>query len=262
MTSSCSLDNRTVLNPRGKESAKSFSNVVKKYGGVPLEVPLLAFKATELSSEEKMFIGNIHTYDWIIFTSNIAVESFLSFYADDLSKLPKVAAIGRKTAQVLEEKGIKVDFIPKEFVAEGFVKDFLPIISKGTRIFIPKGKLARDYIAQKLKQMGAEVDEMIIYDTYFPQESKTHLAQLLAEHRLDIIPLTSPSAADHFMEIVENYKLHDDIQTCIFACIGPVAQKRAESLGLTVHVVPEVYTVEDMIKKIAEYITQGPDQSR
>ena len=39
------------------------------------------------------------------------------------------------------------------------------------------------------------------------------------------------------MEVVEEYNLYNDIQTCIFACIGPVAKKRAESYGLTVHVV-------------------------
>ena len=39
----------------------------------------------------------------------------------------------------------------------------------------------------------------------------------------------------------------------MFACIGPVAQKRAEKCGLTVHVVPKHYTVEEMIKNIAEY---------
>lgn len=255
MTSSCSLQNKTVLNPRGRSSIKDFSNTVRKYGGVPVEISLLAFKPAELSAEQKAVIENIHTYDWIIFTSNIAVGNFLSLYSGELSNLPRVAAIGKKTAQIVEEQGIKVEFIPGEFVAEGFVKEFMPVIEKGTKIFIPKGNLARDYIAERLKQMGAIVDEIIIYDTYFPQESESHLAQMLAEHQLDIIPFTSPSTADHFMEIVKNYNLYDDIQSCIFACIGPVAKKRAETFGLTVHVVPDVYTVEEMIKKIAEYIT-------
>lgn len=255
MTSSCSLHNRTVLNPRGKASARGFSKVVKKYGGVPVEVPLLAFKAAELSKEEKTVIENIHTYDWIIFTSNVTVDTFLSFYAGETTQLPHVAAIGRKTAQALEKEGIKVDFIPAEFVAEGFVMEFAPRIEKGTKVFIPKGNLARDYIAEELKKIGAIVDEMVIYDTYFPRESKDHLARLLSDHKLDIIPFTSPSTADHFMEVVESHSLEDKIQSCIIACIGPVAKKRAESLGLTVHVVPDVYTVEEMIKHIAEFIS-------
>ncbi|MBB6445845.1 uroporphyrinogen-III synthase [Bacillus benzoevorans] len=231
--------------------------VVKKYGGVPIELPLLAFKPAELSKEEKALIGNIHIYDWIIFTSNVTVETFLSFYEGERTQLPHVAAIGQKTARVLEKEGIKVDFIPAEFVAEGFVKEFAPKIKQGTKIFIPKGNLARDYIAEQLRKQGASVDEMIIYDTYFPQENEDDLVQLLSEHNLDIIPFTSPSTADHFMEIVASHGLQDRIQSCIFACIGPVAQKRAESLGLTVHVVPDVYTVDEMIKSIAEYISQG-----
>nr|WP_295971470.1 uroporphyrinogen-III synthase [uncultured Bacillus sp.] len=255
MTSSCSLQHKTVLNPRGKSSAKGFSDTVKKYGGEPVEIPLLAFRAAELSSDQKAIIANVHTYDWIFFTSNVTVETFLSFYTDELSKLPNVAVIGRKTARILEEKGITVDFIPAEFVAEAFVKEFAPKVEQGMKIFIPKGNLARDYMAEQLRMLGARVDEMIVYDTYCPPESKDILVHMLIKHKLDIVSFTSPSTADHFMDIVICHGLQDEIKNCIFACIGPVAKKRAESLGIPVHVMPAVYTVEEMIKSIAQYMT-------
>ena len=101
--------------------------------------------------------------------------------------------------------------------------------------------------------MGQSVEEITIYETVFPAESKAILEQMLIENKLDIICFTSPSTVDHFMEVVEN-GFSDKLHTCVIACIGPVAQKRAEKWGLTVHVVPKQYTVEEMIKSIAEYL--------
>ncbi len=74
-----SLKNKTVLNPRGKRSALLFSNIVEKYGGIPIEIPLIDFKPLELTSEFKEVMMKIQTYDWIIFTSNVTVETFFYF---------------------------------------------------------------------------------------------------------------------------------------------------------------------------------------
>ena len=79
MTVPLSLQNKTVLNPRGKKSAKSFSKVVEKYGGLPIEIPLIAFKPIELTSELNEIRMKIQTYDWIIFTSNVTVETFFTY---------------------------------------------------------------------------------------------------------------------------------------------------------------------------------------
>jgi uroporphyrinogen-III synthase len=254
MTPFMSLQNKAVLNPRGKSSAKSFSEVVKKYGGTPVEIPLIAFKPTELNSELEQVIKGIQMYDWIIFTSKVAVDTFLSYWSENVPVLSKIAAIGEKTAQVLGEKGFKVDFIPNEYVAESFVEGFSPRIKSGTKVLIPKGNLARDYISTELIKHGAKVDEITVYETVFPVESKAILAQKLSGSKLDIICFTSPSTVDHFMEVVEKEGLLNNLHTCIIVCIGPVAKRRAEKWGLIVQVVPTVYTVEAMIKSVVDYI--------
>ncbi|MCQ6273501.1 uroporphyrinogen-III synthase [Bacillus sp. V3B] len=254
MTSSLSLKNKRVLVPREKSSAKAFAQMVRKYEGTPVEIPLLAFKPTADCSELQFVLKNIREYDWIIFTSKVTVETFLSDWSGPRAVFPKLAAIGEKTAQVVEEKGWKVDFFPTEYVAEAFVTEFSTMIGPGTKVLIPKGNLARNYISSRLICLGAVVDELIVYDTYLPPESKAALAGMLLNGDLDIIPFTSPSTVDHFMEVVEQYHLFNRITSCMFACIGPVAKKRAESWGLTVHAVPAVYTVEHMLREIAYYI--------
>ncbi|MCM3572082.1 uroporphyrinogen-III synthase [Mesobacillus subterraneus] len=252
-----SLQNKTVMIPRGKAHAKSFSELVARNGGIPVEIPLIAFQPVAASEKLLKTLANLHTYDWIIFTSNVTVETFYSFLKKGQALLPKIAVIGEKTKEVLEDMGETVDFVPDEYVAEGFVDEFLPHVNHGERILIPKGNLARDYISAALKEKGAIADEIIIYETFMPDESRGKLVKMLSEESLDILTFTSPSTIDHFMKIVEENQLRDKLEHCIVACIGPVSKRKAEQRGLKVHAMPEKYTVEDMLKSVANFINIG-----
>lgn len=256
MSQTLPLLGKRILVPRGKKEAKGFSALVEKYGGVPLEIPLLAFRPIALSKEITELMNQIHTYDWIIFTSNVTVETFLSLFQNQTIKLPNIAVIGKRTAEVLNKSGYAIQFIPKEYVAEGFVRDFIPLVYKSMKVLLPKGNLARDYIGDSLSRAGANVDEIVVYETYLPEESKLQLQAAITERKLDILTFTSPSTVDHFMEVVEAYGLHKNIEDFLISCIGPVTKEKIESVGLRVDVMPSTYTVEDMLKHLVQYIQQ------
>lgn len=252
------LQNKQVLIPRGKHHARTFSDMVLELGGIPVEIPLIAFRPVAASEELLAIFNNIHTYDWIIFTSNVTVETFYSFI-DSPVRLPKIAVIGEKTRHVLEAFGAEADFTPKHYVAEHFVEEFASQIEEGMKVLIPKGNLAREYIAASLKEQGAIVDEVIIYETYLPDDSREKMVQMLKQGSLDILTFTSPSTIDHFMDIVVQNRLHKQLENCIVACIGPVSKRKAEEWGMTVHASPEKYTVEEMLKSIIEYLKINPN---
>lgn len=249
------LKGMKVLIPRGKRQAKSFSELVKGYGGVPVEIPLIAFRPVETSNALIDVSSRLHSFDWLIFTSNVAVETFLSFVDISNQKaLPKIAVIGERTESFVNSKGLHAEFIPKEYVAEGFVQEFLPFVEQGMKILIPKGNLARDYICSALSEKGAIVEEVIVYETFFPDESRKLLKEKLAAGELDILTFTSPSTIDHLMSVVKENNLHSSIEHCIIGCIGPISKEKARRYGLTVHAAPQVYTVHNMLKSIIAYI--------
>lgn len=249
-----SLHGKTVLVPRGKRNAKAFSEIVKEFDGIPIEVPLIGFRSVENKEGLLPIINNVHTYDWLIFTSKVTVDTFFSI-VDKKLELPRIAVIGEKTADAIRDRGMSVDFQPMEYVSESFVKEFFPFVEKGQKMLLPKGNLARDYIASFFREKGLIVDEIVIYETIFPVESKEKLVQLLKQRKLQILPFTSPSTVANFMSVVEEYGLHEEIQDCIVACIGPVAKKKCEEYGLRVQVVPETYTSYDMIMGVAAYLS-------
>jgi uroporphyrinogen-III synthase len=257
MPKSLPLLDKKVLVPRGKGQAASFSRLVKKYGGIPVEIPLIAFRPIQKNERLTQCLDKLGTYDWIIFTSNVTVETFFSFVGEVGNDFPKIAVIGKKTAQVLKERGFEVDFVPSAYVAEVFVDEFLPYVGSGSRVLIPKGNLAREYIADSLMEAGALVDEVVIYETYMPEESRAKLAGLLAGGELDVLTFTSPSTVDHLMEVVASSGLESRLRDCIIGCIGPVTEKRLREYGLQVHAAPEEYTVEGMLKSTIAYLERS-----
>ena len=257
MTNSLPLLEKKVLVPRGEKQAKSFSQLVSTYGGIPVEIPLIAFRPTRDHQKLQSILQNLHTYDWIIFTSNVTVETFFSFIKiEELKRFPEVAVIGKKTAETLLQRGVAPDFVPTAYVAESFVEEFLPHVQAGTRVLIPKGNLAREYIASALLEHGAIVDEMVIYETFLPDESRIKLVNMLKQRQLDILLFTSPSTVDHFMDIVRDHKLEQDLKECIIGCIGPVTEKKLMEYGLPVHASPSEYTVKAMINSTIAYLEQ------
>ena len=255
MIQSLGLKNKKVLVPRGKKEAKSFSRLLESFGGIPIEIPLIAFRPVELNDKLRQLLETLHTYDWIIFTSKVTVETLTSLIGTEkLLSFPKIAVIGKKTEDVLRAKGIRAEFYPSKFVAETFVEEFLPCIQTGMKVFIPKGNLARDYISDSLKKAGAIVDEVIVYETYMPEESRDRLADMIAKDQLDILMFTSPSTVDHLMSVVEEFHLEKHLETCLIGCIGPVTEHKLKSYGLTVHASPKVYTVEEMINSMNSYL--------
>jgi uroporphyrinogen-III synthase len=248
------LLDKTVLVPRGKDQAKSFSQLVERYGGIPVEIPLIAFRPIEKNQRLQECLETLDTYDWIIFTSNVTVETFFSFCHRDVAELPKIAVIGKKTAEVLVKMGIHPAFVPSAYVAEVFVEKFLPLVDGHTKVLLPKGNLAREYIASSLTEAGAQVDEVVIYETYMPDESRLKLAQMLSKNELDILTFTSPSTVDHLMEVVKEYGLEEQLKKCIIGCIGPVSEQKLLEYGLTVHASPDEYTVKDMIMSTIAYL--------
>jgi uroporphyrinogen-III synthase len=245
---------KRILIPRGKNEAKSFRALVENYGGIPVEIPLLAFRPVCNPGLVEHLEDNIHTYDWIIFTSNVTVETFFSFFQNQNGLFPKIAVIGKRTGLVVNKRGYNVEFVPQEYVAEGFVRDFLPYVTKGMKVLIPKGSLARDYIAESLTDAGAIVDELIVYETYLPEDSRTALKLALAENSLDVLTFTSPSTVDHFMQVVKEHQFQVLLPELLVCCIGPITKEKLEAEGLKVDVMPHIYTVEAMLKDLITYL--------
>ncbi len=107
----------------------------------------------------------------------------------------RVAAIGPGTARVLEEHGITPDIVPERFVAEGLVQA-LEEVPVG-RALIARAAEARDVLPGALRDRGAEVDVLALYETVAEPLSDSELD---AVGRADYVTFTSSSTVRFFLE--------------------------------------------------------------
>lgn len=255
MTSGEPLSGKHVLVTRPRGQAAAFINKIEAAGGAVHFAPLLAFRSFSDEREAER-LRQLPTYDWIILTSKNGVDFFfqrLERRGINRAEIKaRFAAIGTKTAVVLKSYGFEVAYIPEKFSADHFAKE----ISKGSfeakKVLIPKGNLARTAIADALRKKGMTADEWIVYETYFPEEEKEQLIDLLQSKKTDVITFTSPSSVRHFMEAAEKAGIHT-FDHSIVACIGPVTKQEADRFGLQTQICPDVYTSESLAEAIARY---------
>jgi uroporphyrinogen-III synthase len=213
-------------------------------------------------------LKQLSEYDWLILTSVNGVDALW----ERLRKLRlrvkpmrdmKIAAIGPATRQAIQQHGVKVNVVPREYVAESVVTSLRREV-KGKRVLLARAKVARDVIPRELRKLGAQVDVVEAYETVVPQSSRQRLRAALAsqQRRPDWITFTSSSTARNFVALLgesrgrvgrvhTNSSLKRHLKGVRLASIGPVTSSTLRELGLPVDVEAVEYTIPGLIKAIS-----------
>ena len=68
-----------------------------------------------------------------------------------------MAAIGPATAERIEQAGLQLDVVPEEYRAEALIEALRTDSLAGERVLIPRAKVAREILPERLREAGAEV---------------------------------------------------------------------------------------------------------
>lgn len=234
----------------GTPKSMEVFDVIRRYGGTPISCPLIR-TAEVIEPTDALRAHACPSYDWLIFTSQSAVEAFgqkLKRHAMNPEQIPgKIAAVGTRTAAALEKLGFQVDFIPTIFSADTFVHEFQPSDNEKGRLLFLKGNLASGTIKGELPY---EVDEWTVYETVPAYESIDELISYLQTEQAVTVLFASPSAVDVYdKEIVPTYGW--DVSA--IGAIGHVTEKALYDAGAHVDVVPERYTLMDLVQSLVQW---------
>jgi uroporphyrinogen III methyltransferase/synthase len=151
-----------------------------------------------------------------------------------------VAAIGPGTARALEEHGIAADVVPERFVAEALVEALAAVEVEGRRALVARAAEARDVLPEALRERGAEVDVVALYETV--RETPAPEAVEAAQDA-DYVTFTSSSTVRNLTEALGD-RFPGGARV---VSIGPITSEAARAAGLEVAVEAERHDVDGLL---------------
>ncbi len=180
----------------------------------------------------------------ICFTSPNGVSAYFDALGRDARALAgaTVAAIGPGTAAELERHGIRADVVPERFVAEGLL-EALPDV-RGKSVLVARAAEARDVLPDGLRERGASVHVVPLYDTVVEHLSAD---QQRALEGATYVTFTSSSTVRFFHE--GGGALPDGARA---VSIGPVTSETLREHGIEPHVEAARHDIDGLVTAIVE----------
>lgn len=245
------LHGKKVVVTRTRSQASELSKQLTGLGAEVLEIPTIKIEHPDDKQEFVEGVGQVHTYDWLVFSSPNGVERFFdAFFSvyDDARSIGgvRIAAVGPGTAKKVNEYRLAVDLIPETYIAEGLVQSFSDNehIENQTILWV-RGAEARDTIQTGLSALGAIVDECIAYKTVPEFDDPNGAKERFATEGADVITFVSSSAAKHFFALNMPFP-----ENCKVASIGPVTSATLEVIGKPASLQAKEHNIDGLVEAV------------
>lgn len=242
------LGQRVVVT-RARKQAFEFVQLLQERGAHVLEVPCIRIVPPTERKPLIEAIAGLGCYDWLIFTSANGVAAFFEHFFvafDDLRDLGAVrlAAVGPATAARLKELHLKIDLMPKQYIASKIARALCKEQSlENIRVLLLRAEAANADLPRLLEDMGAIVDDVACYGTAWETEDAAGHGALLAESGADWITFTSGSTVESFNARFDLRALMRRFPKLRLATIGPETSKALEALSLHPSLEAKTHTI-------------------
>jgi uroporphyrinogen III methyltransferase/synthase len=229
------LHGQVVAVTRARAQASGLAARLRELGAEVVEAPAIRIEP------RTVVLARPETYDLICFTSPNGVRIYFDSLGADARALAgvTVAAIGPGTAAELERHGVRADVVPERFVAEGLL-EALPDVG-GKSVLVARAARARDALPDGLRERGASVHVVPLYDTVAEPIDAGALA------RATYVTFTSSSTVQFFLD--GGGALPDGARA---VSIGPVTSAALREHGIEPHVEAERHDIDGLVHAIVE----------
>ncbi|RUT00608.1 hypothetical protein DSM106972_073790 [Dulcicalothrix desertica PCC 7102] len=261
-TQTLPLAGKTILVTRAAGQSSQFAQMLIDCGANVIEMPALEICQPSSWHSLDNAIANITSFDWLILTSTNGVEYFLErLFATggDARSLRnvKIAVVGEKTAQCLQTRGLRADYIPPNFVADSLIENFPEELTNKKILFPRVESGGREVLVKELGAKGAEVIEVSAYQSCCPKSIPPSAEVALQSGTVDIITFASSKTVQYFCELakqvfgdnsIENY-----LESVCIASIGPQTSKSCRTLIGHVNIEAVEYTLPGLTQALIQW---------
>lgn len=198
---SCRLDAITVMVTRPQQQQQELAALISQAGGQPLAFPTLEIAPLADQAAAVELIQRLDEFELAIFISANAVEQGVALIKQ-VRNWPAslaLAVVGDSSARALRALGLQATLRPmSDFNSEALLA--LPELQQvaDKRIVIIRGQGGREKLADELRQRGAVVEYLEVYQRRCPDLS---LADLEQREQIDVIVTASNETLQNLYQI-------------------------------------------------------------
>lgn len=278
------LGRKRVLITRAPGQSGRLRDALLVVGAVPVSAPAIQILDPEGWAELDGALAALDSFDWLLFTSQSAVERVCDRLeraqgapggstappdaageAQPTLRVPphlRIAAVGQATAAALRARGLPVHLIPVDARGEGLAAALQPHLSPGARQASPsedRARLAPQQVAARLLLPRGDLADQRLPEAlraagcavqtviaYRTAPASAPDQTLIAECRrgIDWVILTSGSTVTGLLALLDG-ELPPGAKVAV---LGPETAKAAEAAGLHVDLISPTATVDALVK--------------
>jgi uroporphyrinogen III methyltransferase/synthase len=249
------LHGRSVVVTRARAQASGLAATLRALGAEVVELPAIRIEPRIGGDEVRRAVDAIHSYALVCLTSPNGVRLLFEALAAaglDARALAgaTVAAIGPGTARELAKHGVAADIVPERFVAEALAEALAGVEVAGRPALVARAAEARDVLPDALRERGAEVDVVALYETVReePEPEAVEAAQ-----SADYVTFTSSSTVTNLAEALDG-RFPGSARV---VSIGPITSEAARAAGLEVHVEAERHDIDGLLDALLADAARG-----
>lgn len=234
------LKQYTVLVTRPAHQAEQLCDLIEQQGWCAIRFPTLEIAAIE-NKKISQQLSTLKQWHWLIFISSNAVNFALKANNGkiDSFKQCSIVAVGKATAETLRSAGLFVDLVPENnFNTEGLLATPEMNQITGQSCLIVRGNGGRETLADRLRERGAKVDYMEVYNRTVPVADGAIVIEKLQQGCLHAITITSGDALKNLMAITST-KVHDKLRAVPLIVISNRIKVLAKEIGFKTIVVTD-----------------------
>ncbi len=240
------LRGRVLLVTRAREQAAELVQLLAGAGAEAIAVPVMRLEpvlgdAGLRQLERRVLSGD---FDELVFTSANAVR--LALPPGPPVEGTRLFAIGPGTARACSERGWEVEPLPPSYVAESLAELVVGAGVRDRRVLLARAEGARRELPRRLREAGAEVEEVTLYRMAPEPRSRELVGEALARTDLDGVLFASGSAVDCFLRLAGAAPPPE----VLLGCIGPVTAAALRRHGLEPALVAPEHTLPGLVRAL------------
>jgi uroporphyrinogen III methyltransferase/synthase len=249
------LSRKRILVTRTRQQASVLSDLLRREGAQPIELSTLELVPVASDEELEAMTSDLESgaYAWCLFTSINAVDAVFA-YLDRTGRdarafgSSRLAAIGSASAAALRTRGLRADIVARDFTSNGLVEALQDTELTGRRVLLPRAAGGNPALVSGLKDLGARVDEVVLYEAVPPSEPDEAIIERIRWGEIGIATFASSSSIRNLATLLDGDL--SGLRGATIACIGPVTAATAREYDLEVQVEPAEHTIPALVEAL------------